>query len=74
MITTNRQLIAEVRKPGKVFMSVCGEHDAPYMAVEKSDLLHYLQNGPADEMAPWRALERDAHGLWLATQTAADAI
>ena len=50
---TCRQLIAEVRKPGRIEMTVVAQHDPFRVVVEKTDLLRILGEMPADSAAPW---------------------
>lgn len=42
-------VIREVKKPGKVFAGVLISNDVAYIAVEKADLLRWLQYRLADE-------------------------
>jgi len=48
-ILTNRtDLLREVRKPGKVYVTMLVRSDVHRIAVEKLDLIHFLQDEPED--------------------------
>lgn len=50
---TNKELIRELRKPGKVEMPVNTAHDTYHIVIDKSDLIAQLINQPQDEQAGW---------------------
>jgi len=50
---TNRELLKELAKPGKVWMPVLTPHDVTHIKVEKAHLIRYLKHQPPDEDAPW---------------------
>jgi hypothetical protein len=50
---TNRELIRELAKPGKVYMPALTKHDVVYVAVEKAYLIDLLKQQDADGEAWW---------------------
>lgn len=53
MTYTVADLIREVRKPGKMTMTVPTAHDMARITIDKSDLLLELAQYDKDETAPW---------------------
>jgi hypothetical protein len=66
---TNRRLITELGKPGKVYMPVMVANDVVYLAVEKAYLIDLLKQQEPDEPAWWR-FYGDPNGTerWLDVQ------
>jgi hypothetical protein len=50
---TNRELIRELAKPGKIYMPVAAAHDVVHLAVEKTYLVDLLKQQDPDEEARW---------------------
>lgn len=40
---TNKEVIKELRKPGKVYMPILMKNDVTFIAIEKADLIAVLQ-------------------------------
>jgi hypothetical protein len=53
IMITNRELIAELRKPGRVYMPVVAPHDVVHMEIVKAALIFLLKDQPPDEPAIW---------------------
>jgi hypothetical protein len=50
---TNRELIAEIRKPGAVCVPVLVPADVVYIEARKSDLIAHLSQYEASDTASW---------------------
>ena len=52
-MTTNEELIREIRKPGKVYVTVIMPGDVARIVAEKADLIAYLSDLDPKAPAPW---------------------
>lgn len=59
---TNLEMIAELRKPGKVTVPVITKHDVERIVAEKADLINYLQACSANEECYWTIISVDGDG------------
>lgn len=62
---TIKELIKELRKPGKIYMPVLMAGDIEYLAIEKNDLIEVLMAKEADDIAPWNFYGEFANGRKL---------
>ena len=62
---TNADLIREVRKPGRVYMTVMTANDCARVPVEKTFLINLLKDQPADERAAWQVYGNLGDGIFL---------
>lgn len=53
---TNREMIQQVWKPGKIRMPVYHKHGIEYITVEKADLERTLRAGNPDDVCVWQFL------------------
>ena len=65
MTITVAELVAEVRKPGKVTMPVVAPHNVHILTVEKGDLLKLLGQMDPTDKAPWYIIQRDSGYLHI---------
>lgn len=62
---TNKELLREVRKPGRVYMTMLAGQDVARIPVEKAFLLDLLRDQPADEKALWAVYGNLGDGIFL---------
>ena len=58
---TNRELIAELRKPSDVEMPVLTSTDVVHLIIRKSDLIAILKDFDPEHPAPWDFRETNSH-------------
>lgn len=52
-LITNKELINELYKPGKVEMPILAQHDVFKVLINKHDLISQLKGLEPDDPAPW---------------------
>ena len=60
---TNREIMREVRKPGRIEMPVLAGADVVHLIVEKSDLLGQLERGAPDDECVWALTGQPCGGV-----------